>query len=67
LFDIFAKMMDKLQEERKMYEARHAQTQKLLAQATQDIMHLAAKNAELEVNRPTQTRIMWFIIFIVSS
>eukprot|EP01033_Poteriospumella_lacustris_P010142 gene10142-7232_t len=48
-FDIFAKMMDQLQEERKMYEARHAQTQKLLAQATQDIMHLAAKNAELEI------------------
>jgi hypothetical protein len=48
-FDIFAKMMDQLQEERKMYETRHAQTQKLLAQATQDIMHLAAKNAELEI------------------
>lgn len=48
-FDIFAKMMDQLQEERKMFETRHAQTQKLLAQATQDILHLATKNQELEI------------------
>jgi hypothetical protein len=37
-FDIFAKIMDQLQEERKIFETRRAQTQKLLAQATQDIL-----------------------------
>lgn len=47
-FDLFSTLMNTFQEERKVLEAKHHQTQRLLAQATKDLMHLAQRNQELE-------------------
>lgn len=48
-YELFAKLMDSFQEERKMLELKQQHTQKLLAQATKDILHLSQRNQELEM------------------
>jgi hypothetical protein len=46
-FDMFKRVMDRVEEDRKLLERKHAQTTALLAQAAKDVMYLSAKNAEL--------------------
>lgn len=48
-FDMFKKLMDSFNEERKLLEMKYSATQSLLAQATKDLMHVSKRNQELEV------------------